>query len=338
MDVLRVRGRILVTGAAGFLGSHLVDRLLAEDREIVGFDNLSSGVNWIAAHIERGRLTFRHADLLDRDAVCEAMRGVRMVFHLGGNTDIPAGLRDPDLDVRHAVLATRNVLEGMRRHGVPWLVFTSSGAVYGKAVLRPTPETYGPLLPLSLYGAGKLACEALISAYCSMFGLRARIFRLGNAIGSRMGHSAIVDFVRKLSQSTQELEILGDGTSEKNYFLVEECIDGMLFVIEHAFSDDDPACDMYNLGTSSSASVMTIVHTLLDEMGLRDVPLRFTGGEQGWPGDQAHIYLDVTKVGALGWAAKHTSEEAIRIAIRRYLGKEESPCWVPQETRHGGQA
>lgn len=316
----RLAGRVVITGGAGFIGSHLVDRLVQDSQcEIVVYDSLVNGVNWVEPHIEAGRIRFIHADLLDREAVCEAFRGADFVFHLGGNTDIPAGLRDHDLDIKHAVLATHNVLEAMRIHGVPRLAFTSSGAVYGRATVRPTPETYGPLLPLSLYGAGKVASEAFISAYCSMFGLRARIFRLGNALGARMGHSAIVDFVKKLSRDPVELEILGDGTSEKNYFLIDECLDGMSFVLERAFSDDDPACDVYNIGTSSSSSVMTIARTLVEEMGLPNVRFRFTGGEQGWPGDQAKVYLDMRKVNALGWSAKHTSEEAIRIAIRRFL-------------------
>lgn len=319
-------GRIVVTGAAGFIGSHLIDRLLREENcEIIALDNLASGVNWIEHHIEARRVRFLKADLLDRSAVQNALQGASLVFHLGGNTNIPAGLQDPDLDIRNAVLATHNVLEAMRIHRVPRLVFTSSGAVYGKAMVKPTPETYGPLLPLSLYGAGKLASEAFISAYCSMFGLRARIFRLGNAIGPRIGHSAICDFVKKLSRDPKELEILGDGTAEKNYVLVDECIEGMLFVITRAFSDEDPACDVINLGSSSSSSVMTIARTLIEELGLHDVRFRFTGGEQGWPGDQAKVYLDVSKVNALGWSAKLTSENAIRIAIRRFLGRGEEP-------------
>ena len=315
-----VSGRIVVTGGAGFLGSHLIDRLLRDGGcEITVFDNLASGVNWVEPQIEAGRVRFVKADLLDRAAVLEALQGAELVFHLGGNTDIPAGIQDPDLDLKNAVLTTHNVLEAMRVHRVPRLIFTSSGAVYGKATVRPTPETYGPLLPLSLYGAGKVASEAFIAAYCSMFGLRARIFRLGNALGARMGHSAVVDFTKKLTRNTGELEILGDGTSEKNYFLVEECIEGMLWIIEHAFSEKDPACDVINLGTSSSASVMTIARTLVEEMGLRDVRFRYTGGEQGWPGDQAKVYLDVGKVNGMGWSAQHTSEEAIRLAIQRFL-------------------
>ena len=325
----QLNGRVLITGAAGFIGSHLVDRLVADGGcEVTAFDNLVNGVNWIEPHIAGGAVRFIKADLLDREAVMAAVQGMDLIFHLGGNTDIPAGLRNPDLDVRNAVLATHNVLEAMRRHGVTRLAFTSSGAVYGKATLRPTPETYGPLLPLSLYGAGKLASEAFISAYCSMFGVRARIFRLGNALGARMGHSAIVDFVKKLSTNAKELEILGDGTSEKNYFLIDECIDGILFVLTRHFSEQDPACDIINLGTSSSSSVMTIARTLIEEMGLPDVRFRFTGGEQGWPGDQAKVYLDVRKVNGMGWSAKHTSEDAIRIAVRRFLGKEEAQVSV----------
>lgn len=318
--LLKTLGPHFVTGGAGFIGSFLVDRLVAEGCDVTVYDNLTRGVNWVAPHVEAQRVRFVQADLLDRARLEDAMRGAKLVWHLGGNTDIPAGVRNTDLDVKHAVVATHAVLEAMRHHQVPRLLFTSSGAVYGRATVRPTPETYGPLMPLSLYGAGKLACEGLISAYCGMFGLRARIFRLGNALGARMGHSAIVDFTKKLRENPRELEILGDGAGAKNYFLVEECIDGMVFVIERDLMKEGPACDIYNLAANSSASVMTMARTLIEEMGLRDVRFRFTGGEQGWPGDQATVFLDARKINALGWTAHHTAEEAIRVAIRRYVG------------------
>ena len=319
MESLKALGPFFVTGGAGFIGSVLVDRLVEAGCEVTVYDNLTRGINWVEPHVRGGRINFVQADLLDRDHVREAMAGTRFVWHLGGNTDIPAGLKNTELDIKHAVVATHHVLEAMRHHGIRPMVFTSSGAVYGKATISPTPESYGPLMPLSLYGAGKLACEGMISAYCEMFGLRARIFRLGNAIGARMGHSCICDFVKKLSKNSQEMEILGDGSGAKNYFLVDECIDGMMFIITRAFGQQDPACDIVNVGTSSSASVMTIVRILLEEMGLRDVRFRYTGGAEGWPGDQATVYLDVRKVNALGWSAQHTSEEAIRLAVQQYL-------------------
>ncbi|MBI4596887.1 MAG: NAD-dependent epimerase/dehydratase family protein [Candidatus Omnitrophica bacterium] len=319
MSEIKSLGPFFVTGGAGFIGSVLVDRLVDAGCEVTVYDNLCRGINWVEPHARSGRITFVEADLLDRDRVAQAMAGTKFVWHLGGNTDIPAGLKNTELDIKHAVVATYHVLEAMRRHGIGPIVFTSSGAVYGRATVSPSPETYGPLMPLSLYGAGKLACEGMISAYCEMFHLRARIVRLGNAIGARMGHSCICDFVKKLSKNPREMEILGDGSGAKNYFLVDECVDGMLHLVTRVFSPQDPACDIINVGTSSSASVMTIVRILLEEMGLKDVRFRYTGGAEGWPGDQATVYLDVRKVNALGWSAKLTSEDAIRVAIQQYL-------------------
>ena len=321
VGTLRENGSMFVTGGAGFIGSHLVDRLVQGDCTVTVFDSLAGGANWIQPYIERGRVRFVQANLLDRKRLEEAMRGASVVWHLGGNTDIPAGFQYTDLDVKNAILATHSVLESMRLTGVAKLLFPSTGAVYGEAQVVPTPESYGPLLPLSLYAAGKLACEALISAYCSMFGLRARILRLGNVVGARMGHGVIYDFIEKLSRNPQALEILGDGRGEKNYFLVEECIDGMVFVLENTFSDDDPRCDILNLGTDASTPVMTIARIVIEEMGLKNVRFRYTGGALGWPGDQPRVCLDVTKLKNWGWTARHPSDHAVRVAARRYLGK-----------------
>lgn len=321
MPTLREGDRVLVTGGAGFIGSHLVDRLVEKRCKVTVVDNLVGGANWIQSHIDRGAVQFVRAGLSDMRSLEEAVPGSRAVLHLAGNTNIPAGFSDTNLDIQNAIVGTRNVLEAMRSTGVHQILFPSTGAVYGDASICPTPESYGPLRPLSLYGAGKLACEGLISAYCAMFGLRARIVRLGNAIGSRMGHGAIYDFIGKLSKNPRELEVLGDGQGEKNYFLVEECVDGMLFVFEKCFADDADPCEVFNLGTDTSTSVMNIARIVIEEMGLRDVRIRFTGGSRGWPGDQPRVNLDARKLKALGWTAKRNSDEAVRVATRRYLGK-----------------
>ncbi len=313
---------VFVTGGAGFIGSHLVDRLVAAGIEVTVLDSLVGPRNWVAEHAAGGRIRLVVADLLDRYQVQFAMRGADLVWHLGGNTDIPSGYYWTNLDIQHAIVATHNVLEAMRANQVKKIIFSSTGAVYGNATVRPSPETYGPLLPLSLYAFGKLACEAMISAYCDTFGLRARIFRFGNVVGGRMGHGVIHDFIWKLQRNVHELEILGDGKGEKNYFLVEECLDGMIYVLKHAFADADPACDVYNLGSDTITTVMSIARIVIEELGLRDVHFRFTGGSQGWPGDQPKVALDVTKIQHLGWRAASTSDEAVRIAARRILSKE----------------
>ena len=312
----------VVTGGAGFLGSHLVERLLREGHRVRVFDKLVRGTNWVQSHVDQGTVEFVQADLLDFEALVDTVQGASVVWHLAGNTDIPAGVSDTELDVRNAVLGTRTVLEAMRSTGVKGILFPSTGAVYGDAKVVPTPETYGPLLPNSLYGAGKLGCEGLISAYCSMFGIRARIFRLGNVIGSRMGHGIIYDFINKLSQNPSELEILGDGQGAKNYFLAEECVDGIMYFFRNGFSDNHTSCDIINIGTDASTSVMKIAQIIIEEMGLDDVKYRFTGGVKGWLGDQPKVFLDVTKAKNLGWVARNSSEHAVRVAARRYLDKE----------------
>lgn len=206
----------------------------------------------------------------------------------------------------------------MRQNGIKKVLFTSTSAIYGEILKMPTPEDAGPLLPISLYGAGKLACEGLISAYCHLFDMQAWMFRFGNVVGARMGHGVIFDFINKLKQNKQELEILGDGNQEKNYFLVGDCIDGMLC----AFQSSDKQCDVFNLGNESTVKVSTIAQIVVQEMGLKDVKFKYTGGKRGWLGDVPVVRFHLGKMAKLGWTARCNSEEAVRIATRRLLGKE----------------
>lgn len=309
-----------VTGVAGFIGSHMAERLLGEGNTVTGYDNLSLGrKEWIEPLLEHPRFAFLQADLLDLDTLKRAMQGHDVVVHLGANTDIPRGSNDPEIDLNNCTIATYKVLEAMRATGVRELLFASSATVYGEVSVYPTPEGIGPMLPISLYGAGKLAGEGLISAYCHLFDMQAWIFRFANVVGARMGHGVIHDFIAKLQGNPHELEVLGDGEGEKNYFLVEDCIDGMLFAFRHA---REKPCDVFNLGCDSTVRVTEIGRIVIEEMGLRDVSFRYTGGRRGWPGDVPVVIYDVEKMRSLGWEAKHTSEEAVRIATRRLLGKE----------------
>lgn len=308
-----------ITGGAGFIGSHLVDRLLVEGNEVRVYDNLASGkADNIKQHIAKSGFSFIQADLLEVETLKRAIEGHDLVWHLGANTDIRGGNRVTDLDLKNCTVATYNVLEAMRQNGINKLLFPSSATVYGDAPTKTFAETSGPLLPISLYGAGKLACEGLISAYCHLFNMQAWIFRYGNVIGDRMGHGVIFDFIHKLEQNPKELEILGDGNQEKNYFLVKDCIDGML----HAFHNSESQCDVYNLGSESTIKVNAIAQVVVEEMGLRDVKFRYTGGRRGWPGDAPVVKFDLKKMKQLGWEAKHSSEEAVRIAARRILAQE----------------
>jgi UDP-glucose 4-epimerase len=314
-------GRCFVTGGAGFIGSHLSERLLAAGSTVTVYDNLSSGRReWIDHLLNEPRFRLVERDLRDIDGLKEAAAGHDVVFHLGANTDIRKGNEDTRLDLENDTIATCNLMEAMRQLGMRKLLFASSSTVFGELVLRRTSEDIGPLLPISLYGAGKLACEGLISAYCHLFGMQAWIFRFGNVVGQRMGHGILHDFVAKLRRNPAELEILGDGNQEKNYFLIEDCIDGMLFAFHHA---NEKPCDVFNLGCESTIKASDIARVVVEEMGLKDVRFRYTGGSRGWPGDVPVVIYEVSKMKKLGWQAKHTSAEAVRIAVRRMLGKEQ---------------
>ena len=307
--------KYFVTGGAGFIGSHLIERLI-QMGEVTVYDNLSSGKReLIEPHFGRDGFRFIQADLLDFETLKQSMQGHEVVWHLGANTDIPGGNRVTDLDLKNCTIATRNVLEGMKHLGIKRLLFASSATVYGDAPPIALSETFGPLLPISLYGAGKLACEGLISAYCHLFSLQAWIFRFGNVVGARMGHGVIYDFIHKLRKNPKELEILGDGNQEKNYFLVEDCLDGMFFALHHS----NKQYDVFNLGCESTVKASTIAQIVVDEMGLKDVKFRYTGGKRGWPGDAPTVIFDVSKMKSLGWEARHTSAEAVRIAARRLI-------------------
>jgi len=308
-----------LTGGAGFIGSHLLDHLLAQGKKVTVYDNLSSGRRaWIQHNLDRDGFRFIQADLLDSDSLEQAMAGHDLVWHLGANTDIPAGRQDVDLDIKNCTLATHNVLEAMRTHGISKLIFSSTSALYGDPPVFPAPESAGPLRPISLYGAAKLACEGLISAYCHLFDIQAWMFRFANVVGARMSHGVIFDFIQKLKRNPHELEIWGDGQGQKPFFLVEDCIEGIFC----AYRKTDEWCDVFNLGTTTATRIHNVAAIVIEEMGLADVDLKYTGGQRGFPGDVPELLIDASKMKLLGWQASHTSDEAVRIAARRLLGKE----------------
>lgn len=312
MDV----GNHLVTGCAGFIGSHLCERLLEDGHTVTGYDNFSSGkMEWIEDLKKHPRFTLIQGDLLDPEKLQEVVAGKDVVWHLGANTDIPGGTENPRLDLEHCTIATFNVLEAMRSTGVKDILFASSATVYGESITLPARESAGPTLPVSLYGAAKMACEGLITAYCHLYDLRAKMFRFGNVIGARMGHGVLHDFIVKLRNNPKKLEVLGDGKQVKPFFLVEECIDGMIY----AFTHSDAQYDVFNLGTDTSTNVMEISEIVMEEMNLQNVEVTTTGGARGWPGDVPRLEYDITKMKTLGWQPKHSSSEAIRIAIQRLL-------------------
>jgi UDP-glucose 4-epimerase len=313
--------RWFVTGGAGFIGSHVVDLLVSAGHQVTVYDNLSLSTDqYIADYARRGDITLHRKDLLDLEALTAAMAGHDLVFHLAANTDIPSGFTKHRIDLDNDVVATWSVLEAMVKTGVKELLFASTGAVYGESIRGTFAEHSGPLIPLSLYGAGKVASEAFIAAYCNLFGVRAWMYRFGNVIGERTNHGVIYDFIAKLKKDPKVLEILGTGKGEKNYFLVEECIHGMLYL--HEKVPDGPFPVLVNLGTDSTTKVMEISKIIIEEMGLRDVRYAFTGTPRGWPGDQPVVLLDTNKIHELGWYSKRTSTDAVRAAARRLLGTE----------------
>lgn len=256
--------------------------------------------------------------MLEMERLAEAMAGHNSVWHLGANTDIPAGVKDVGLDLRNCTLATHNLLEAMRLNTIDQLVFSSTSALYGDPPVFPAPESAGPLRPISLYGAAKLACEGLISAYCHLFGIQAWMFRFANVVGARMGHGVIFDFIQKLRKNEAELEIWGDGRQLKPFFLVEDCIEGIFC----AYDNTDEWCDVFNLGTATASRVDKVAEIVIEEMGLSGTRLRYTGGRRGFPGDVPELMLDVSKMTHLGWQASCTSDEAVRTTARRLLGKD----------------
>ncbi len=309
--------RIFVTGGAGFIASHLVNRLVNMGTVTV-YDNLTLGKKeFIECHLDREGFEFIQADLLEFDILRKAMKDHDVVFHMAANPEARAGIEYTDLDLKQGTIATYNVLEAMRLNGIKKIVFASSSTVYGETPVEPIPEDYGPLHPISLYGASKLACEGLITAFCHLFNIQAWIFRFANVVGARATHGVILDFINKLKRNPGKLEILGNGTQEKPYIYVTDCVEGILYGFQHS----NAQVNVFNLGTSRSTSVDTIAHMLVEEKGLADVMFEYTGGERGWPGDVPQVRFDTSRMEKLGWKPEYSSDEAARRAIMDILGK-----------------
>ena len=315
--------KIFLTGGSGFIGSHVVDMLIPQGYSVTVYDNLSNGRReFIEPQLGRPNFRFVEADILDTERLAAEMEGHDLVWHLAANTDIIGGAEQPRRDLRDCVMGTFNVLEAMRKLGIRPIIFSSTGAVYGDLCREAAmSEAAGPLLPVSTYAAGKIGSEAFISAFCNLYGLRGYMFRFGNVIGGRMTHGVIYDFIRKLREQPGELLIRGDGTQEKNYFLVEECVEGMAYLFRNVRMSDDRPCDLFNLGTDSVTKVVHIAQIVKEEMGLPDTEIRIEGTKRAWLGDQPKVHITVDRMRQLGWTARLTSDQAVRIAVRRMLGK-----------------
>ena len=314
--------KIFVTGGAGFIGSQLVDRLIGQGHEVTVYDNLSSGrEEFIQHHLNNPRFRFVKGELLDQTTVNKSLTGHDLVCHLAANPQAVEGTRRTRLDLEQNTLSTYNVLEAMRLGGVRNIIFTSSGTVYGDIPDLELNERYGPMLPISLYGASKLACEGLISAYSSLFGIRGWIFRFGNIIGPRATHGVIYDLLGKLRKDPSTLEVLGDGQQTKPYVYIDDCLDGLLYCFQNAREQ----INLFNLAPPSVTSVETIVKILLEKTGNQTTKVKYTGGVKGgggWPGDVAKVKLDASKAYKLGWKPKYSSDEAVRKTIDDLLASD----------------
>ena len=309
--------KAFVTGGAGFIGSHLVDRLARDENEVTVYDNFSSGkMEFVEHHLNKPYFRLVKADLLDEDVLNAEIKEHDVVFHLAAIPDVRLGEKKPDIS-KIDILSTYNLLDAMRKNDVEMVVFSSSSTVYGETPPVPLSENYGPLLPISVYGAAKLACEGLISSFCHTFDMKGWIFRFANVVGSRCTHGVIYDFIRKLRKNPRELEILGDGKQRKSYLYIEDCVNGMLF----GFEKSREQINLFNLGTDGTTEVNEIAKMVIDEMGLKDVELKYTGGKRGWKGDVPRFQFDISKIKSLGWKPKYDSSDAVRKAIKDLLAE-----------------
>ncbi len=306
----------LVTGGAGFIGSHLVDSLVAMGKSVRILDNFSSGrEEFLEHHKGNEKVEIFRADLLDLEAVKDAMDGIETVHHLAANPDIRLGTEITDTDLKQGTIATYNILEAMRLNDVKKISFSSSSAIYGEAKIMPTPETYGPILPISLYGASKLASEALISSWCGTFGGEAWIHRFANIVGPRGTHGVIFDFIHTLKNNPNRLEVLGNGLQEKSYMSAEDCVRAMI----HLIGNSKENVSLYNLGTGDTCSVRRIAEIVVEESGLENVSIEYTGGDRGWAGDVPKTSLNVERLFATNFEPTMQSEGAIRNTVKELI-------------------
>ena len=308
--------KAFVTGGAGFIGSHLVDTLMSRGENVTVYDNFTSGKKeFLEQHMNNDKFSLIEADLLDLDTVKKEIKGHDVIFHIAANPFVRLGETQTRLDLEQGAIATYNILEAMRLNNIKKIVFSSSSVVYAETPDISIPEEYGPTLPISMYGAGKLAAEGLISAFCGTFGFQAWIYRFANVVGIRGTHGVIVDFIDKLNKNPGELEILGDGKQQKPYLHACDVVEGIL----HGYEHSNEQLNLFNLGCDSNTTVTRIAEMVVEEMGLKNVEFKYTGGKRGWAGDVPRFQLDASKMNKLGWKENYTSDEAVRKAIREIL-------------------
>lgn len=313
-------GRFFIAGGAGFIGSHFTDRLLC-DRTVEAvtlYDNFSSGREWHYAHHEQDRrLHLVRADVKDMASLERAMAGHTVVIHLASNPDIARAATEPDIDFREGTYLTQQIVEAMRRTRTPRLLYASGSGVYGDIGSVEAHEDYAPLVPVSTYGASKLAGEALIASYCAMFGITACAFRFGNVVGARQTHGVGFDFIRRLRAGPDRLRILGDGQQSKSYIHVEDVIEAVLT----AHLKTRKSFEVYNVATGDYITVTEIARLAMEVSGLsdEDVRIEYTGGDRGWKGDVPIVRLNTDRIRSLGWTCRRTSQQALCVAMHAML-------------------
>jgi UDP-glucose 4-epimerase len=314
---------VLITGGAGFIGSHLVDALMVRGEEVCVFDNLSTGsIENVRHWLGNPNFTLIKGDLLNTtDLEKLEIKRYSLIFHFAANPEVKIGSTDPNIHFQQNIVATYNLLELIRKADAkPMLIFASTSTVYGEASEIPTPEDYAPLMPISTYGSSKLACEALITAYAYTYGFKAVIYRLANIVGPRSRHGVIYDFVQKLKRNPEELEILGDGSQTKSYLHIKDCVDAILLGLENSAEQ----VEIFNVSSEDQVDVRTIAQIVIDEMRLKNVKLVFTGGVEGgrgWKRDVKNMLLDITRLKRLGWKPRLNSKQAVREAVKSLINE-----------------
>lgn len=315
--------RIFVTGCAGFIGSNLVDRLLSLGHQVVGYDNFSTGRRrFLESALASPRFTLIEGDTLDRDALGDAIKECDLVFHLAANADVRFGTEHPGKDLDQNTIATFNVLEAMRANGIRRVAFASTGSAYGEAMVFPTPEDAPFPIQTSLYGASKVAGEGLLTAYCHGYDFQAWIFRFVSILGERYTHGHVFDFCRQLAGDPTRLRVLGNGRQRKSYLYVEDCLDAMLIAVEKAAA----RVNIFNLGVDDYCEVRDSVGWICEALGVSP-RIEYTGGDRGWIGDNPFIFLDASRIRALGWEPRLGIREGV-VRTVKFLKRNE---WVFQE-------
>ena len=313
--------RYFVTGAAGFIGSNLVDRLLGAGHFVLGYDNLSTGrERFLLSALKHERFRLVRGDLLDIEALTAAMAGADFVFHMAANADVRFGTQHPRKDLDQNTIGTWNVLESMRANGLQAVAFASTGSVYGEAAVFPTPEDAPFPIQTSFYGASKLAAEGLIQAYCEGFRMRGLIFRFVSILGPRYSHGHVFDFYRQLRMHPERLEVLGNGKQRKSYLSVHDCIDALLLA---AAAPHERKVQIFNLGQDGYCEVNDSISWICEHLGLRPV-VEYAGGERGWVGDNPFIFLDCARMRKLGWQPRRSIRDSV-LETLQYL--QENP-WI----------